>query len=618
MWRSNARALVRASSLLRASSSISEVRAKTFTLRYSSCACSTGWVFRVNPLFQNPRFFSQVSDTVDENDDKESDSSCSDGNGEFGGEAFVDSKDSEASSPVAFGNAGESLSFESGDLSGAFGDSAEGNDVSGLGPFLVSPETGESSASFEDVGEAASVDDASLNAEAAEVDVQQVENVISILQSSLDKPLESSLDELDLALSDEFLVSVLETPLILGVNLVGFFRWALKQQDFLVSTRALNSLVHAVGVSCRKKDVYALWDLIKDIGEKEKGLVTTDILNDLISMFRKLGKGKAALEAFNKFEDFGCTPNADTHYLTIESLFSRSLFDDAWSVCEKLLQSGNLPSNEKIGKIITGLCKGFRAKDAHLVYLMAKEKEILPPKATLNLLISKLCGDDDTVHTALELLEGFSEKSRKYAIKPFYNVLHALSRIGKAEDAKNLLNKMIESGPPPGNAVFNSVISTLSKAGDMEKAIALKNLMASRGLRPDVFAYSIIMSGYAKGGQMDDAYKIFSEAKKVHSKLSRVTYHILIRGYCKLEQFEKALQCLREMKEDGVQPNHDEYNKLIQSLCLKALDWRTAEVLVEQMKQEGLYLNGITRGLIKAVKDLESEALQPQGASIEA
>ncbi|XP_068666008.1 small ribosomal subunit protein mS80 (rPPR6)-like [Aristolochia californica] len=617
MWRSNARALVRASSILRASSSISEVHATTLTLTSSSCARSTRWVFRVNPHFQNPRFFSQVSDTIDRNDEKESDSSGSDGNGDFGVGAFVDSNESELS-PVAFGNGGENVSFESGELSGLFGDGAEEKDVSGKDPIFVSPETGESSLPFADVVENANVDDANSDVQAVQVDAQQVENVLSILQSSLGKPVESSLAELDLALSEEFVVRILETPLVLGVNLVEFFRWALKQQDFFVSTRALNCLVHAIGVSCRKKDVYALWDLIKDIGDKERGLITTDILNDLISMFWKLGKGKAALEAFNKFEDLGCTPSADTHYLTIEALFSRSMLDDAWSVCEKLLQTGNLPCDEKIGKIITGLCKGRRAKDAHLVYLMTKEKEKRPPKSTLIFLISKLCGDDATAHIALELLEDFSEKSRKYAIKSFSNVLRALSRVGKAEEAKKLLTKMIELGPPPGNAAFNSVIGALSKTGDMEEAIALKNLMVSRGLRPDVFTYTVIMSGYAKGGQMDDVYKIFSEAKKVHSKLSQVTYHILIRGYCKLEEFEKALQCLREMKEDGVQPNHDEYNKLIQSLCLKALDWQTAEVLVEEMKQEGLHLNGITHSLIKAVKDLENEALQSQGASVEA
>ena len=102
----------------------------------------------------------------------------------------------------------------------------------------------------------------------------------------------------------------------------------------------------------------------------------------------------------------------------------------------------------------------------------------------------------------------------------------------------------------------------------------------------------MIMSGYAKGGMIDEAH-----------------YHILICAYCKMEEFEKALECLKEMKKDGVQPNVDEYNKLIQSLCLKAMDWRTAEKLLEEMEGSGLYLKGITRSLIAAVKELEMEEM---------
>jgi pentatricopeptide repeat protein len=51
----------------------------------------------------------------------------------------------------------------------------------------------------------------------------------------------------------------------------------------------------------------------------------------------------------------------------------------------------------------------------------------------------------------------------------------------------------------------------------------------------------------------------------------------------------------------------DEYNKLIQSLCLKAMDWRTAEKLLEEMEGSGLRLKGITRSLVVAVKELEME-----------
>lgn len=101
-----------------------------------------------------------------------------------------------------------------------------------------------------------------------------------------------------------------------------------------------------------------------------------------------------------------------------------------------------------------------------------------------------------------------------------------------------------------------------------------------------------------------------AEAKKKHSNLSPMTYHTLIRGYCKLEEFDKALKLLDEMKEHGVQPNADEYNKLIQSLCLKALDWGKAEKLLKEMKENGLHLNGITKGLIKAVKEMEEEEVR--------
>lgn len=107
---------------------------------------------------------------------------------------------------------------------------------------------------------------------------------------------------------------------------------------------------------------------------------------------------------------------------------------------------------------------------------------------------------------------------------------------------------------------------------------------------------------------MDEAQEILAEAKKKHKKLSPVTYHALIRGYCKIEEYDEALKLLNEMDRFGVQPNADEYNKLIQSFCLKALDWEKAEVLFEEMKQKGLHLNAISQGLIRAVKEMESEA----------
>ncbi|BFG37393.1 hypothetical protein CerSpe_236670 [Prunus speciosa] len=448
--------------------------------------------------------------------------------------------------------------------------------------------------------------------EVYEIDLEQLESLLSLLQSSVDGCLESSFDGLNLTLHPEFVIKVVETPLVLGENLIRFFKWALKEKpEFGVTT-------HILGL-VRKRDVYSLWDLVKEVGEKENSVLHVQILNELISSFSKLGKGKAALEVFNKFGDFGCVSNADTYYFTIEALCRRSIFGWAQSVCEKMLDAGILPDGEKVGRIISWFCKGKKAKDAHLVYSSAEDvkKQYLPP-ASVYFLISSLCREDETVKLALDMLDDFAVEARKYAIQPFSAVVRGLCRIKDVDGAKKLLLEMTMKGPPPGNAVFNMVISGYCKAGDMGEAIEMMNLMKSRGLKPDVYTYTVIMSGYTNGGQMEGACKILSEVKNKHPKLSHVTYHTLIRGYCKLEEFDKGLKLLREMKDSRVQPNVDEYNKLIQSLCLKALDWETAEKLLEEMKDNGLHLNGITRGLIKAVKELKEEKIETENVVAEA
>ncbi|KAG5575281.1 hypothetical protein H5410_055415 [Solanum commersonii] len=454
-----------------------------------------------------------------------------------------------------------------------------------------------------------------------DLDLEKLESVLSLLQSSgiIDGSIESSLEEIGLSLNEELVVRVLETPYVPGENLISFFKWVLKKPEFVVTSRAVELLVTAVCIQGR--NVYALWDLVKEIGEKNKGILNGEILNELIALLSRLGKGKAAFEIFNKFGDLGCAPNADTYYLTIEALSRRSIYDWASTVCEKMLNADMLPGAEKVGKIVSFLCKGNKSRDAHLVYLSAKEKNINLPVSSIKLLISSLCRKDEGVKLAMEMLDEFPKEERKHAIKSFSHVINGLCRANDVtgekqlrsycsediEEAKNLLLKMIDAGPPPGNAVFNTVINALSKKGEMGEAKKLLKVMEGRGLKPDVYTYSVIMSGYTKGGEMEEACKILNEAKKKHSNLSPVTYHTIIRGFCKLEQYDRALELLGEMKEYGVQPNADEYNKFIQSLCLKALDWTTAEKLLEEMKENGVHLNAITKGLVRAVKELEQE-----------
>lgn len=454
-------------------------------------------------------------------------------------------------------------------------------------------------------------------------DAEKVESLLSLLQSSgvVSGSIEPHLEEMDLVLDDDLVTKVLQTPCVPGENLIGFFHWALKKPGFQVTSQVLDALARSICTQNKRREVYALWDLVNEIGEKEKGVVSSECLNEIIAELSRLGKGKAAFEVFNRFEELGCASNADTYYLTIEALCRRSFYSWAWSVCEKMLNADKLPDAGRVGKIISFLCKGGMAKEAHLVYLYAKDKKINLSPATINFMVSSLCRiektnketfeeinkelDRENVSLALGMLNEYSAEDRKRATRPFTSVITKLCWIEDVDRAKKLLLEMIESGPPPGNGVFNFVITGLSKSENMEEALSMMKLMESRGLRPDLYTYSVIMSGLVRAGEMDEACKIFDEAKKKHSKLTPVVYHTLIRGFCRLEQFDKAVDLLGEMRKHGVQPKHDEYNKLIKSLCFKALDWESAEKLQEDMNANGLALNGRTKALIAAVREIQ-------------
>ncbi|CAE5965886.1 unnamed protein product [Arabidopsis arenosa] len=468
--------------------------------------------------------------------------------------------------------------------------------------------------SMEAVGGVAEYGDSEIVAienEVSEVyqfDDEKLESVLCLLRSD-EESLEFGLNALNVDLHLDFVVRVFESPGISGKNLIRFLKWATLNEEITVTTSLVESLLVAIAGDTRRMDAYGLWDLVKEIGEKENtSVLNLEILNELIALFGKLGKSKAAFDVFSKTQEFGFTPNAKTYYLTLEALCKRSFMDWACSVCEKMLKSGVLPEGEQMGNIITWFSKEGKAEEAYSVYELAKTKEKSLPPRSVATLISALCKNDGTITFAQEMLSDLSGEARRRGIKPFSDVIHSLCRMRNVKDAKALLLDMISKGPAPGNAVFNLIVHACSKTGDLDEAKEVLKLMESRGLKPDVYTYTVIISGYAKGGMMNEAQEILAEAKKKHKKLSPVTYHALIRGYCKIEEYDEALKLLKEMDRFGVQPNADEYNKLIQSFCLKALDWEKAEMLFEEMKQKGLHLNAISQGLIRAVKEMESEA----------
>lgn len=73
------------------------------------------------------------------------------------------------------------------------------------------------------------------------------------------------------------------------------------------------------------------------------------------------------------------------------------VLNTAWSVGEKVLNYGSLLDKKKVGDIITCFCKAEKVKEAHLVYLMEKEKNLTLQRSGLDFLTCGLAPSDETV-----------------------------------------------------------------------------------------------------------------------------------------------------------------------------------------------------------------------------
>lgn len=128
---------------------------------------------------------------------------------------------------------------------------------------------------------------------------KKLEKLLSLMQSNDDDHLvePSSLDHMNLTIHQDFLIKVLEKTelhMYYHVDLVNVFKWVWSQHSLHLTTLVLQSLVFKIcgnfRLCLRDKDIYSLWDSVKEIAEKQSGLLNVTILNKLIITFSYMKK----------------------------------------------------------------------------------------------------------------------------------------------------------------------------------------------------------------------------------------------------------------------------------------------------------------------------------------
>ncbi|KAH9293688.1 hypothetical protein KI387_041109 [Taxus chinensis] len=450
---------------------------------------------------------------------------------------------------------------------------------------------------------------------------EDVEKVVRILKKEWEvQELEAELQTLDLNLNSKMIGQVFKTPDIESEQFVSFFRWALKQPEYVPSSGVMNAITTTICCKGRGEGLGLLRNLFREVAENHKGVVTTTALDTFIDRLWRSKREKEALEVFQQFDEFECKRGPKSYLLTFSGICMASMFDEAFAVLEEMKKAGYFPGNvgSAASKIIKELCKSKRPKEAHMIYLKLIENGTFPGIAALISLVDSLCKVAATPDVASEILGTIPSRERVNALKAYFTVIRTFCHNHQIEEAKAILSEMVEIGPRPDHATYNAVVTALCKAEEPEEAMPLLEQMSSRRLKPDVYAYNVIMASFSRAGKMQEACDVFLKAKQAFRKTSLITYKILIDGFCRSGDPKKAYQYFSELKKSGFSLNRDIYIKLISVHAIQGLDWHRAEELLREMKKKGFRPSLHTQSLVDATKKLKEEALQAEAGQVQA
>lgn len=155
--------------------------------------------------------------------------------------------------------------------------------------------------------------------------------------------------------------------------------------------------------------MHLLWDFVKRIGGNGSGVVTTEMLNELLFSFSSGCDGATVIEILDKFEEFGCVPNLDSYYYAADN--GKEYTYDTWElrVCQKIVDILS-NSDENVSKFIYMYNKKHKPKLGHAIYVAAKERA---SQRAVYELIFYLSEQDETLCLATDMLADLSCEARK-------------------------------------------------------------------------------------------------------------------------------------------------------------------------------------------------------------
>lgn len=319
------------------------------------------------------------------------------------------------------------------------------------------------------------------------------------------------LGEIEISLSDNFVIRVLKLLYKMPLKALRFFKWAGQSPDYRNNTITYNAIVK---VLARAESIAEFWDMI--------------------------GEMKAA----------GHELDIDMYVKISRVLQKSKMMEDTVKLYEFMMDGPYKPSNQDCVLLLRAISSKGKA-DLNLVFRVVKKYE-----ATGNLL-SK--GAYDGIHRSLTRVGRFDEadeivKTMENAGYTPDNVTYSqlvfgLCRALRLEEASKVLDVMEARGCSPDIKTWTVLIQGCCEANDLDKASVWFAKMREANVDPDADLLEVLVNAFLSQNAIDGAYTLLVEmVDRARVRPWQATYKIMIDKLLGERKLEEASNLLHLMK----------------------------------------------------------------------
>ncbi|KAI8529085.1 hypothetical protein RHMOL_Rhmol12G0198300 [Rhododendron molle] len=350
-----------------------------------------------------------------------------------------------------------------------------------------------------------------------------VKNVVGVVtRSDWDREVERDLGEMEILLSDGFVLRVLKELRGYPLKALSFFKWVGGCLGYEHNSVTYNAVARVLG---RDDSIGEFWSMVKEM----QGLGHEMDIDTYIKISRQFQKNK--------------------------------MLKDAVELYELMMDGPYKPSAQDCGVLLRTISVGGNA-NMDLVYRVVDKHE-----AAGNVLTKS---DYDGIHRALTSVGRFDEAEkivetmRNLGHEPdnitYSQLVFGLCKAGRLEEASKVLDLMEAKGCIPDIKTWTILIKGHCAANEVDKALFCFANMMEKNCDADADLLDVLVNGFISQNRIEGANQLVVEmVNKVRLRPWQATYKSLIQRLLEKRKFEEALNLLHLMKKHNYPPSPEPF-----------------------------------------------------------